>query len=86
MLLHDNPLNADVIEDVLKLFEERRYRFVTLKAAQSDPAYRTPDTYVTKFGWMWGYRWAMERNVRVNGRLEPDPPKWIQDYGGAASK
>jgi hypothetical protein len=24
MLLHDNPLNADVIEDVLKLFEERR--------------------------------------------------------------
>jgi peptidoglycan/xylan/chitin deacetylase (PgdA/CDA1 family) len=86
MLLHDNPLNADVIEDVLKLFEERRYRFVTLKGAQSDPAYRTPDTYVTKSGPMWGYRWATERNVKVNGRLEPDPPKWIEDYGRAASK
>jgi hypothetical protein len=35
---------------------------------------------------MWGYRWAMERNVEVNGRLEPDPPKWIEDYGKAASK
>jgi peptidoglycan/xylan/chitin deacetylase (PgdA/CDA1 family) len=42
MLLHDNPLNADVIEDVLKLFEERRYRFVTLNAAQSNPATERP--------------------------------------------
>jgi hypothetical protein len=81
MLLHDNPLNADAIEDVLKLFEQRHYRFVTLKAAQADAAYRTPDTYVTKFGWMWGYRWAKVRNVKVDGRLEPDPPKWIVDYG-----
>jgi peptidoglycan/xylan/chitin deacetylase (PgdA/CDA1 family) len=86
MLLHDNALNADVIDDVLKLFEDRHYRFVTLQAAQSDAAYRTPDTYVTKFGWMWGYRWAKERNVKVDGRLEPDPPKWIEAYGGAEAK
>jgi peptidoglycan/xylan/chitin deacetylase (PgdA/CDA1 family) len=79
MLLHDNRLNADVIEKVLRFFEEKRYRFVSLDEAQSDAAYRTPETYITKFGPMWGYRWANERNVKVNGSLETDPPKWIMD-------
>ena len=86
MLLHDNRLNADVIEQVLKLFEEKQYKFVPLDAAQSDTTYQTPDTYITKFGPMWGYRWAKERNVKVNGRLEPEPPKWILEYGKAGGK
>jgi hypothetical protein len=30
---------------------------------------------------MWGYRWAKERNVKVNGSLEPDPPQWVFEYG-----
>ena len=81
MLLHDNQLNADLIEQVLRLFEEKQYRFVSLAVAQSDAAYRTPDTYITRFGPMWGYRWAKERNVTVNGSLETDPPKWISEYG-----
>jgi peptidoglycan/xylan/chitin deacetylase (PgdA/CDA1 family) len=85
MLLHDNRLNADVIEQVLRLFEEKQYKFVHLDRAQADAAYRTPDTYVTKFGPMWGYRWAKERNVKVNGSLETDPPKWILEYGKAAA-
>jgi hypothetical protein len=81
MLLHDNRLNADVIAQVLRLFETKHYRFVSLDDAQSDTAYRTPDSYITKFGPMWGYRWAKERNVRVNGSLETEPPKWILGYG-----
>ena len=81
MLLHDNQLNADVIEQVLTQFEEKQYAFVSLGAAQSDVAYKTPAT-ITKFGPMWGYRWAKERNVKVNGKLEPDPPKWILEYWG----
>jgi peptidoglycan/xylan/chitin deacetylase (PgdA/CDA1 family) len=86
MLLHDNRLNADVIEQVLQLFEEKQYKFVPLEAAQADAAYRTPETYITKFGPMWGYRWAKERNVQVNGSLELDPPKWILEYGKASAK
>jgi hypothetical protein len=81
MLLHDNRLNADVIEQLLDMFKHKHYEFVTLASAQSDPAYRTPETYITKFGPMWGYRWASERNVKVNGSLETDPPKWISEYG-----
>jgi len=81
MLLHDNRLNADVIAQLLKLFEQKHYVYVTLDEAQSDPAYRIPDTYITKYGPMWGYRWAAERGMKVNGNLEPEPPQWIVDYG-----
>jgi hypothetical protein len=80
MLLHDNLLNAELIEKILTLFEQKQYKFVTLAAAQSDPAYQIPDTFITKSGQMWGYRWAAERNVKYDGRLEPDPPAWILNY------
>ena len=39
--------DADVIDRVLSLFEMSHYRFVTLSAAQKDPAYQIPDTVVT---------------------------------------
>ncbi len=81
MLIHDNQLNADVLAGLLKIFAEKRYRFVTLAEAAGDPAYRGPDTFVTKFGPMWGYRWSRERGVKVDGRLEPEPPQWISEYG-----
>jgi peptidoglycan/xylan/chitin deacetylase (PgdA/CDA1 family) len=80
MLLHDSPLNADTIEAVISLFVQRGFRFVTLAEALKDPAYATPETYITKFGPMWGYRWAKELNVKVIGKDEPDPPDWIHRY------
>jgi hypothetical protein len=84
MLIHDNQLNADVIDDLLKIFAEKQYRFVTLAEAKADSAYRGPDTFVTRFGPMWGYRWSRERGIKVDGRLEPEPPKWISEYGSQA--
>ncbi len=30
---------------------------------------------------MWGYRWAKERGVKVNGKLEPEVPEWVTEYG-----
>lgn len=83
MLLHDNRLNADVINSLLELFVRKNYKFVSLSAAESDAAYSIPDTFITQYGWMWGYRWAKERNVHVNGRLEPEPPTWILNTAGA---
>ncbi len=81
MLLHANRLNEDVIDRVLETFEKKQYRFISLAAAQSDAAYQTPDTFITKFGPTWGYRWAAERGVKVNGALEPEPAAWITKYG-----
>jgi peptidoglycan/xylan/chitin deacetylase (PgdA/CDA1 family) len=80
MLLHDTPLNADTIEAVIALFVQRGYHFVTLTDALKDTAYAVPETYITKFGPMWGYRWAKELDVKVDGRDEPDPPAWIGQY------
>ena len=80
MLIHDNQLNADVIEDLLAIFEKKRFRWVSLSDAEADLVYHNPDTFITKFGPMWGYRWAKERNVKVDGSLEQEPPKWIADY------
>jgi peptidoglycan/xylan/chitin deacetylase (PgdA/CDA1 family) len=77
MLLHDNRLNADVIDGLLELFVRKNYEFVSLATAESDPAYGIPDTFITQYGWMWGYRWAKEKNVKVNGSLESEPAQWI---------
>lgn len=79
MLIHDNRLNADLIDDLLALFEARQYSWVSLTQAESDPVYRAPDSFVTSYGPMWAYRWAKERGVKVDGRLEPEPPQWIVD-------
>ncbi len=80
MLLHGNRLNADTINAILLQFKERGYRFVSLTEALSDPAYGIPETYITKSGMMWGYRWARERSVKVNGKFEKDPPDWVTSY------
>jgi peptidoglycan/xylan/chitin deacetylase (PgdA/CDA1 family) len=86
MLFHLNRLNADLLDQLLGIFEEKHYTFVTLDAAQSDTAYNTLDTYVTRYGPMWGYRWARELKVAVNGNLETDPPAWISKYPGDAKR
>jgi peptidoglycan/xylan/chitin deacetylase (PgdA/CDA1 family) len=83
MLLHDNPLNAEMMGNILTLFKERGYRFVSLGQAESDAAYQTPETFITSYGPMWAYRWAKVRGVKLDGSLEPEPPKWISEYGKA---
>lgn len=79
-LLHVNALNAATLDDQLNVFREAGYRFVSLAEAQSDPAYSEPPEKATRFGPMWGYRWARDRGIKVDGYLEQEPPKWVSDY------
>ncbi|RDL48166.1 hypothetical protein BLJAPNOD_04441 [Ensifer sp. M14] len=81
MLLHVNRLNADAMKAILSLFEESGYGFITLEKALADAAYRRPLSHATKYGPMWGYRWAKDRNMQVDGSLEREPPEWIVTYG-----
>jgi hypothetical protein len=86
MLLYVNRLNADVIEHLLELFEQKQYLFKTLDAALSDPPYDMPDRFLSRYsksGPMWGYRWAEVLDVRVNGNLETEPSPWVIQYGKA---
>jgi peptidoglycan/xylan/chitin deacetylase (PgdA/CDA1 family) len=87
MLLHVNRLNAALTDDILRLFEARHYRFVSLAEAQSDPAFRSPDPVATRFGPMWGYRWARGLGIQVDGSKESEPPEWVLSFGrGAAGR
>ena len=78
MLLHDDALNADNLDSVLAVFEQRGYRFITLDQALQDPAYATPDDYIGPDGLTWLERWqlALGKPFHPEG---PKPPQWAQD-------
>lgn len=80
LLLHLNRLNAATLDQLLMLFRAAGYRFVSLSEAQADPAYAQPPRVATKYGPMWGYRWARERGVKVDGSREAEPPEWVARY------
>lgn len=80
MLLHSNRLNAATLREVIAVFRADRTRFITLDQAQSDPAYAREPEMATGYGPMWGYRWAHERHVRVDGTLEKEAPPWVVSY------
>jgi len=63
----------------LTKFEARGYSFVTLDAVMADPAYQTKDTYVSKGGPSWLWRWMKSKGMDVSFKGDPDPPKWILD-------
>jgi peptidoglycan/xylan/chitin deacetylase (PgdA/CDA1 family) len=83
MLMHANHLNADSMDEVLKIFEARGYKFVSLDDAQKDAAYRTPDLFTGPWGILWQQRWDLTLHKAAPGgptkRGGPDPPKWITD-------
>jgi peptidoglycan/xylan/chitin deacetylase (PgdA/CDA1 family) len=83
VLLHDNQLNDDVMDQILHLYEKPGYKWVSLAEAERDPVFQAPDTFVAKYGPMWGYRWAQELGKKVDGSKEPEPPAWISTYGNA---
>lgn len=80
MLLHLSSLNAATLGRILQIFRDLNYGFVTIEQAQADAAYRHPPAFATKYGPMWGYRWAHERGIRLDGTLEKDPPSWVAAY------
>ena len=79
LLLHANDVNADYLEEMLRRFAGRGYRFVTLDEAMSDPAYETKDAYVSQFGPTWLWRWMKSKGMEVNFKDDPEPPRWVSD-------
>ena len=50
-------LRSRTLDEMLRRYRERGYRFISLDQAMADPAYATPDTLVTDFGPTWLWRW-----------------------------
>ena len=75
LLLHANELNADHLDDVVRMMRARGYRFIPMSTALQDPAYRHPDQYVGTNGISWLQRWALARKIPF--RPEPREPAWL---------
>jgi peptidoglycan/xylan/chitin deacetylase (PgdA/CDA1 family) len=86
IVLHSNRLNAATLDRVLAIFRSENFRFVSLAQAQSDVVYRMAPAFATRFGPMWGYRWARERRVQVDGSKEQEPPAWLKAYAETGAK
>jgi peptidoglycan/xylan/chitin deacetylase (PgdA/CDA1 family) len=78
MLLHCTRLNADSLDDLAVLFRRFHLKPVSLDRAMRDPAYRTPDTYVSKDGDDWLERWAVLKRKDLPEQGDEDPPADIQ--------
>ncbi len=84
-LAHANALNARAMPLLLERLERRGYAFVTLDEALADPAWKSPDGYVGKWGPSWLHRFAAARgeDVRSLFRAEPEAPKWVAELDEA---
>jgi peptidoglycan/xylan/chitin deacetylase (PgdA/CDA1 family) len=79
LLIHANDINADSLDEMLRRFEARGYRFVTLDKVMADPAYQTKDTVVSNYGPTWLWRWTKSKGLSLDFSGDPDPPKWVMD-------
>ncbi|HKG47499.1 MAG TPA: polysaccharide deacetylase family protein [Pyrinomonadaceae bacterium] len=79
LLIHVNDITADSLDEMLTSFEKRGYKFVTLDDVMADPAYQTTDTFVTKFGPSWLFRWMKSKDMDVDFAGDADPPKWVME-------
>jgi peptidoglycan-N-acetylglucosamine deacetylase len=79
LLIHANDLNADCLDELLRRFAARGYRFVTLDEVMADPAYSTRDMWVGNKGPTWLWRWMKSKGMNVSFAADPDPPKWVMD-------
>jgi peptidoglycan/xylan/chitin deacetylase (PgdA/CDA1 family) len=75
LLIHASQMNADLMPDLLAMFRNRGYRFVSLENALRDEAYRAPENYMGKVGLSWIHRWSQAKGLP--DRYEPDPPAWL---------
>jgi len=85
LLLHANPLNADHLDAVMNVIEERGYRVVTLETALEDPAYAVGDPVASPQPMLWLMRWELAREVNVAPPF-PEMDPFIQELSESWSQ
>ena len=76
-LMHDNEINTETLDELLRILEKRGYQFVTLDEALADSAYATPDRFVGTAGISWLDRWRVFFSQKADYEHDPDPPEWV---------
>ncbi len=64
ILLHANQLNADHLDDLIRMFKRRGYRFISMEEALSDKAYSLPMEHTDK-GVSWLFRWMLAKGMAL---------------------
>lgn len=86
LLIHANSINADYLDDLMKMFEKRNYKFVGLEDALKDEAYKLPDTFIKRNGISWLHRWALEKGRENLVPDEPKTPEFVLKIAGVDSE
>ncbi|MFK7979484.1 MAG: polysaccharide deacetylase family protein [Saprospiraceae bacterium] len=83
LLIHANALNADYLDELLAMYQERNYAFISLEEALTDEAYQSKDEYAGRGGITWLHRWAMTQKIdKAFFKGEPACPEFIQEIAG----
>jgi peptidoglycan/xylan/chitin deacetylase (PgdA/CDA1 family) len=79
LLIHDNEINAQLLDGLLTDLENRGYRFISMDEALTDPAYEPPKVFRGNLGYCyvcWGDR------LLATGRQSKYPwasePAWVR--------
>jgi peptidoglycan/xylan/chitin deacetylase (PgdA/CDA1 family) len=73
LLLHANELNGDNFAELIRIFKDKGYQFITVEEALKDEVYRFPDKYAPTSDWL--SHWAMSQGKRFE---TPQPPDFVQ--------
>ena len=73
LLLHANELTSENLDRLLRMYESRGYRFITLESALKDPLYTLPEKYTPTSDWL--SLWAFSKGEKF---VAPKPPEFIQ--------
>lgn len=74
MVLTPSRLVADTADELFTMLEKRGYNFVSMKDAQSDEAYQTPENFTgVKAGISWFERWQMTKGKELLNEPEVSP-------------
>lgn len=77
-LMHANKLNADYLDELAQMLISRGYKFISVKEALKDPAYKLSDTYFGAGGISWLHRWALTQGKRGEFfKGEPEVPEFV---------
>ena len=83
LLLHANTINADYLDDLILMIQQKGYTIAPLSEVQKDKAYQSKNEYVGRAGMSWIHRWAITQKFDKSiFKGEPLCPKFVQEYSG----
>lgn len=80
LLMHANKLNSDCLDELAERLKSRGYKFISIREALTDPAYKLSDKYYGKGGISWLHRWALTQGRKGEYfKGEPEVPEYVNE-------